>query len=370
MNRQVPTTGAGTSLRWFILVSLGVSACAAGSPTPALADEAPGAVRVLLVSLAQCCSESSFVDAEARIVRELEILDADVAVQTVTATGESALRREFLRRARRSHADVTVCVMRARHLPGAQLWVSEVGSTDVTSRYLYLGDLEGDEAAQIAGLKAVEAIVGCRQDLRLDSFASSNPRDPGVGDGHTLDGVVAPPGPEASDRARFRIGIGPVLCGSRGGLGARGGLQLSLTWAVVPALSFRTTGQFAWLGPDLTSDVARATFDFGLVRGWWLWHLVDRGPIRAATSVGGGLAVFVSEGTSEIHLTRRDSTAAAVVGAGVELSLVPLEQLRFRVGVGIALLGPEVTVQFDGNPVATFGRPLLEGTAAIVVGFP
>jgi hypothetical protein len=38
--------------------------------------------------------------------------------------------------------------------------------------------------------------------------------------------------------------------------------------------------------------------------------------------------------------------------------------------VGVALLGPEVTVQFDGTPVATFGRPLVEGTAAIVVGFP
>ena len=357
-------------LRGSLLALIVSTACMGGAPTPALATEESGAVRVLLVSLARCCPESSFVDAEARIVRELEILDADVFVLPATATGETALRREFVRQSRRSHADVTVCVMRARHLPGAQLWVSEVGSADVTSRYLYLGDLDGDGAAEITGLKAVEAIVGCRQDLRLDSLAGADSRDRVVDGARAGDEVEASPDPEANRRARFRIGLGPVLCGSRGGLGPRGGLQLSLTWAVVPALSFRTTGQLAWLGPDLTTDAARSTFDFGLVRGWWLWHFVDRGPVRAATSVGGGVAVFVSEGTSEIHLTRRDTTSAAVVGAGVELSIVPTEQLRFRLGVGVALLGPEVTVQFDGTPVATFGRPLVEGTAAIVVGFP
>jgi len=303
--------------------------------------------------MARCCPDASYDEGEARLVRELEILELDVQVVPGGSGREGAQRREFLRLGRRHGADLTVRMVRARHLAGIDLWVSEAGSRDVTTRYLSVGELEGVGAAQIAALKAVEAIVGCRQDLRLDQYAEPLP-------------AVAPP----ARNPRFRADLGPVLVGSPGGVGPRGGLRLGLSWSIVPALSIRATGLLSLPGADLASGVASSTFDFGFVRGWWIWHFVDRGPLRAAASLGGGLAMFTSEGASPVHVIRRDTTTTGVIGAGLEAALVPTKFLRVRFGVGVGVLLPEVVVQFDDDPVATFGRPLVEGSVGLVLALP
>ena len=316
------------------------------------ADEAQH-VTAVVVSTSDCCPESAYEAAEARLVRELEILDVDVQLVHGRARREGAQRREFLRLGRHNRAELTVRLVRARHLAGVQLWVSEAGSADVTSRYLSVGDLEGEGAAQIASLKAVEAIVGCRQDLRLDQYAEAVPE---------VSRVARNP--------RFRVGLGPVLVGSPGGVGPRGGLRLGLSWTVVPSLSIRATGLVTFPGPELSSGVASSTFDLGIVRGWWVWHFVDRGPVRGAASLGGGVAMFASEGASSVHVTRRDTTTTGVIGAGLEAAVVPAEFLRVRFGVAVGVLVPEVVVQFDSDPVASFGRPLVEGSVGIVLALP
>ncbi len=319
--------------------------------SPVRAQETPPAqLRAVIVGMAECCPGRQWDELEGRMRHELALLDFEVQEVAGSATTERAQQRELARLARDQEAELAVRVGLHEELPGVELWFVQPRLGDAGKRYLPTYGGTDDEAASIAALKAIEVI-------RSRQLQAHEARE-------TARGTRTP----AS--SRLRLDAGPALLASPGGVGPRVAVRVGAAWSPVEAASLRLATVFSVAGGDIQNTDGNASLSLALVRAQAGWELARRGPVRAALLLGGGVITLRSQGESATHAELSDRTTTGVLGGGVEIHVVPSRHVWIRLGLDVGVLVPEVAVQFAGEPVATLGMPLVEGSVGVTVALP
>lgn len=312
-----------------------------------------------------CCPEEAWGEAERRAKTELEALGLEVLFLDSKATGEQDRRAELEAMARERRA---ACALRIIRPPrgkggGIELWVSDRITHKTVFRHLGGGKVTA-ESASITALRTVEILRASLIELKLVGR-----RPPAV----VVPPVIARVADESIQERGHLIGLrlGPAGSWSRGGTGGRGGTGLAISWSPRPHLGFEIDGLLSFLGEPVDDQSSSALFYFAALRAWALWEIVDRGLLRPACGIGGGILIPWSRGDqSTVFDSVTDTTITAYLGgtASLALALSRLLWLRFGGRAGVSL--PEVTVSFGQQAIVRFGQPLLEGYVDLELRVP
>jgi hypothetical protein len=115
---------------------------------------------ISLVSMAQCCPDKYWADAEKAVLDEFSTLNTEMQVVEGVATDSSEWNKELAAIAIGKGADCALRIYGSSEgqSGGVDLWVTDADTGEVTSRHIPLGATTDSEAASIATLRSLEAI--------------------------------------------------------------------------------------------------------------------------------------------------------------------------------------------------------------------
>ncbi len=360
----------------------------------------PGEVTVLMVSMQQCRPDEAWLEAEQAARTEFESLNLDVEVVQCTAMGEREHRADLGEIADKNNADCAFRILRSPSGDSSQveIWINDRISGKTSYRLLHTDCDTVPEAARVTALKIVDVLQASLLKLpprgraqgsmpaevsRPIEEPDAGPKEPaGAPEAHRNDKVEKKPaaasGPVVETSAEteepsgpFGLRLGAGLLTSPGGAGLLWAAQLCLRWEALEELSFELDGTLSFSGQDIESNGARSSFDLTAVRAWVLFDALRQGTWRPSFGLGAGVVVPWSKGVdSNEFLAHTDKTLVAYVGISAQLAVLLTRYLGLRLGARAGLLFPEVRVLFDGEQVAAFGRPMVEGFLDLELRIP
>jgi hypothetical protein len=295
------------------------------------------------------------LELETRLRSELAIAGFDAVV--LESPGESS-EPPLEQGARSTGSFAAIAVVRQGGL-GAEVWVVD-RVTGKTVRRRVDFNPDSPDAAAIFAIRAVEL-------LRASLIELSEPHAPRGEMKPTpqiRDWVI--PKREEHRSGHRELGVGVVVAAGPGGLPATLAPALTVAWR--PLLHW--VGGIELWGPGIGSVVQHegtARFDQETLVAWARLE-----PIRA-----GGLSPFLRLGAGGYHLGVEGTasapsyagrpahvwSAAGLLGLGLRFE--GLGPLLLLAGVDAEFLAPRPGIEFVGRAVATTGRPMLTGQAAM-----
>jgi hypothetical protein len=336
------------------LLTLLLCLLAIAAPVRALAADA---ARVVLVRVA---GEDGWPAAEDRTRAELRGLGLGVVEEPGTAIEPDARRAELGALAQKHGAVASVRIVRSGRGGDVDVWLVDKVTGKTTLRQIQAKDLRGGDAAALVALRVVELLNASLLELKA-SHESRGDVEASKDVERLASRVLVP-----REATRFGVRAGLVAAGSPGGLGPMGGLLIAGTYAPLPALA---------LDLDLHGTVLPTSVTDGRVQvrvglAWARVHLVYRPWPEAIASpglaVGGGGMLAWSTGHADPPLSAsNETTFVGLPSAGIDLPIRLGSRLRVHLGVRASVAVPEVSVQVEGEELATAGRPLIDGTRAL-----
>ena len=323
---------------------------------------------VVLISMQSCCPDEAWPEAERAARAEFEALNLTVEVVTCGTEEDRQRHRELERVARERNAFCALRIVRVRQGTGSdvEIWVNDRITGKTTFRVLHTDGKPEPEEARLTALRLVEV-------LRASLLERSHPPQAderfSLRDARAVDLKVSAGEPSRPGKFGVRVGAGFVT--SPGGAGFHAAAQLCIRWEALDQIAFELNGLLTITGEDIQHQDARTTFDLAAVRAWVLWNAHGQGIWRASLGLGAGLVVpwANAQNASEFRI-HSDRGAVTYLGAGAQLGIEINSWLHFRLGLRGGLLFPEVTIAIDDQPVASFGRPMVESFANLEVRIP
>jgi hypothetical protein len=356
----------------FVAVAAQIAVVVASAEVRAQEDRHTGRARpiVVVVSMSECCEAESWPAAEENLRSELLLLDVGVEVASGRAVAEGERRLELERLAREHDAIAALRIIRPGRdtSGGVEIWIADRLTGKTTYRWVETGAGQGAEAATIVAVRAVEALRASMVELRIVGRGPAPVQPPpeaeAIVDAVEIEG-------EPSTAAVFGVGGGGVVAGGPGGSGVRGGFRLTGLWTPVSVLAIELEGAILPLGAEIEQGGARTELDCAALRGWVLWQILNRGVVRPAIGLGGGVWFGWVRGLEGAgRRTRSDHTAVGYAGATGRLLLAFSSHLGIAGGVQVGLLSPELRVLHGEEVAARLGRPVLEGFLVLDTRFP
>jgi hypothetical protein len=323
---------------------------------------------VVLVSMQKCCPDEAWPEAERAARAEFESLNLLVEEMDCTATSDSQRRRELEQVAQDKNA---FCALRIVRIPqgsgsNVEIWVNDRITGKTTFRLLHTDIEPNSEEARLTALRLVEilraSLLEHTHPPEADELFSLS--DARVSDLQVSTNDTTRPGPIG-----IRAGVGLVT--SPGGAGFHAAAQLCVRWEAFEQLAFELEGLLSFTGEDIGHQGMRSTFDLAAVRAWVLWNAPGGGILHTSLGIGAGLVVpWTNALDSSEFLVHSDRATVTYVGLGAQLGVEINRWLQLRLEIRGGLLFPEVTISFDDDSAASFGRPMVESFANLEVRIP
>lgn len=361
-------------LYFGIVAGLLLANAADAQDVPAGSQEANP--KVVIVSLAACCKDEAWVEAESLVKTELSTLDIEVDIFDGSAVTENDLKDELMSISEERDAIGALRIMRSSSGDGEgiNVWIFNRSTGKAITREIPV-DKENEYAALIAALQVVElfraSLFEANGEGGGQEGGSSNTSS--INDNKQDTEKKPKPSGNTSGRWKQTVGvrIGMEALGSPGSVGALGAINMGIRWNFLPYLAVELDGLVTLLGEDIKHEYASASFDIALVRAWLLWRLYNKSIFRSCMGVGTGVIIAWSEGSApEGYITRAERQEAAYIGGTLQVALVPYRYIWIRLGFTAGTTLPRINVKFWGESIATFGMPLLEGFLNLEFRFP
>jgi hypothetical protein len=332
-------------------------------PDAAGAQPAEAADRVVVASLVACCADAAWAEAEEAIRDELELLGLEVEVIPASVADDRAGREEMRRLAEARGAACALRISRGDAGPGAgvELWLADRVTGKTLFRQVALEGLEGERAASLAAIRAVETLRASLIELRLPDARPELEPPPAM---ERLAEEAIPPVEAAPGPVMLWLAAG--IQGTPGGIAPQVPACAGARYALLEPLALEGDLAVTVWSPDVAAGDLRSSFDALLLRLWLLWTPGPYWRVHPLVGGGAGIAVGWATGSEAPGVVAR--TAATVVAAvagriGVLIDLTDRVNLRLDFTAGALL--PELRVLLDHEAVGRAGLPLLEGTLGL-----
>ena len=303
-------------------------------------------------------------EAEQRTIAELEavgltVLDIDVSeVESKNpATGLSNA-------ARQNSAVAAVRLIRYSKPPGVDIWVVDEVTGKTSLRHVSIGHLPASEAVAVVALAVVELLNASLLELR-----AAHPRRGSAAPSRAVfrlvdDNLVAPLTPY-----RFAVRAGAAVIGSPGGLGVMLGPTLGAGFGLHPRWVLEAEILATATQSRLDGDAGEARVGLGIGR-LLLAHRGSTQRVQPMFGIGPGVLFAWATGEPEDRYRAvSDSTAAFLPSAVAAVTARIGSSLRIRLAFGAGFALPALSTSLAGEPSASAGRPLLDGTAGLEWAF-
>jgi hypothetical protein len=308
---------------------------------------------VLLISVAQCC-ETEYWEA-AEIQASSEFLQVGYPVLRVPGSvGETAERRIELERLTLEHNAIgAVRILRRNDVHAlVEMWIRDSDSHAGVHRRVLLSDTQSRESADVAAWKTLEAFQGGLQDLRMAAILART-ETPVVA-------VIDNPSVDENRVQAFFVGtgIGAVWFLRDGPIQAAP--LLLLGWMPRDRFQLQFEGGIPVIGTDIVEGSDRARVRGGFASFKAVFGLL---PGRRIQLLAGGVvginAILLSGRSRSDAPEYRTGMLSALLGATVQLSVIPRERLRLTLFLDAGTQIPRTRVMFGEQWVETFGAAVL-----------
>jgi hypothetical protein len=318
----------------------------------------PSRGTVVILSMAACCEELAWPEAEDALAAELELVDISVRIAASRARGEVGRQEELERVTAETGAAAAVRLAKSRTGPlaGAELWIVDRVTGKTSYRRIEV-DRSRDASAVIdVAVRVVEALRASLVELRMTgrSDVSEENADPQIT-------ALAETSPVKREGGLFGLGLGASFNLSPGGTGARGSFSLTGIAHPIFGLDVELSVLYSPIGKHLKTENDISTFDYVLVTGGIFYRFFHNAAVQPALGILGGALIAWTEGrTAGGTPLRSDSEAVAFLGAGIRLFVFPVKMLGLFLGSHVGLTLPEIQTRHGDIPAARFGRPFIE----------
>jgi hypothetical protein len=354
---------------FIFLTSVVVCLLAGNRVIAAVYDVSPDtAVRpvVVIVSLAECCKDVVWTEAEEKI--RLEFIQGGVEVVVVNgqATSEAERRRELIRIASDYQAAAAIRIVRPPTdavEAGVDLWITDRVTQKTVYRFLPLNDVQSGESSLVAALKTMELFKGSLQEIHL---AKDRERKlPGV-----IEELSASPGYPARQRQKFQLagGVGGIFFARD--VSFRGAPIVWLGWSPIDAFMLQLEGAFGVIGRDVVSGSSASTLLFNTVVLKSLWVSTNLDVVRSAVGPMLGWAFVQVEGVrSTTFVQKKERMNSFLAGLAAHISFLIGESFWLTSAFDIGFMTPQARILFSREEVARFGIPVLKLSLMLDVRF-
>ncbi len=352
----------------MILIWLGTPAAnAQTADQPRVAKETEIRPLVIMVSMQQCCADKAWIEAEKRILIELDLLNLDVRSIDGVATDEYHQQTELDDLAEQHWAALAIRLTRHTQGKRVELWIVDRLNQKTTRRRLRLEEVAPSEKPTIAALKTIEALRVSLHELRL----TPQTREPKPSPPKAIEALVleSPVLAEKKNRA-ISLKMGFSAVGSPGGVNTAGVLNAALGWLPQRSIAIELNGAISLITQDIKKDDVSTSFNLASGRLNLVWEFMRLNVFRFSFGAFGGAAVLWTQGKSiGDHPTKTDSAWTGYLGGLMRLGVAPLEQLIINLDFNAGSLFPAASIELEQVQVAEFGRPLFEGMVSIETRF-
>jgi hypothetical protein len=303
-------------------------------------------------------------EAEQRIRAELDAVGLAVVDIDSSKPRSSNPAQELAGVARRYSAVAAVKLIRYSKPPGVDIWVVDEVTGKTSLRHVSTGHLPDSEAVAVVAFAVVELLNASLLELR-----AAHPRRGSAAPNRAVfrlvdDTLEAPLAPY-----RFAARAGAAVIGSPGGLGVMAGPTLGAGFGlhrrwVLEAELLATATQ-----SRLDGDAGEAHVGLGIGR-LLLAHRASAQRIQPMLGIGAGvLFAWVTGEPEDRYRATNDTTAVFLPSAlgAVAARLGSSVRIRLALGAGFAI--PALSASLAGEPSASAGRPLLDGTVGLEWAF-
>jgi hypothetical protein len=326
---------------------------------PAHAEEA----RIVLLSLASCCPDEAWPEAEKAAVQELQGFDFTVEVVDATAVSEKDRRIELLETAKSHDAVCALRIVKLTEGGGVDLWIIDRVTGKMVYRQIPLKVEQDPESASIVALRVVELLRASLLELELPDVTPQ----------------LAPPQPTMQVVARDRpvkpegpVGLltGVSVLASPGeDTGVQGAISWLIDYRPIPPIAVELEGLVSFASSDIRKGNLTATFDVAAARAWLLWFIRPTGVVRPVIGAGAGIIIPWSQGVMSGR-AHKEYGLVAYAGGTFKLVFAVTRSFWIRASFATGAVAPRVKIFFNGTRVARFGLPLLEGQLLLEIRIP
>jgi hypothetical protein len=299
-------------------------------------------------------------EAEQRTRAELEAVGLSVRDADSSKLASSSPANELASAARRHSAVAAVKLIRYSKPPGVDIWVVDEVTGKTSLRHLAIGHLPASEAVAVVAFAVVELLNASLLELRA-AHPRRGPLAPSPAVFRLVDDNLEIP--LTSYRTAVRVGAAAI--GSPGGLGVLvgptlgAGFGLHSRWVIEGELLAAATQS------RLDGDAGVAHVGLGLGR-LLLVHRASAQRIQPMFGIGAGvLFAWVSGDPEERYRATSDTTAVFLPSALGAVAARISSSLRIRLAFGVGFAMPALKASLAGDPSATAGRPLLDGSVGL-----
>jgi len=265
------------------------------------------------------------------------------------------------RAARERGAVAGVRLVRFRRPSGVEIWVVDEVTGKSSMRRVATENLPESEAIAVVALAVVELLNASLLELR----ATRRPHGSKAPTAAVMRMVETSLEPPPIEPYSFALRGGGALAGSPGGLGLMAGPLLGVSWGFHPNWMLEAEGLVGANRTELDSRAGQAQVGLGIGR----LQLVLRGAeaeVQPMVGLGAGvLWAWASGEASERYRATDDLTAVFLPSILVAAAIGASSSFRLRLALNTGFALPRVSTTLAGEPGATAGRPLLDGSVAL-----
>jgi len=285
----------------------------------------------------------------------LSVIDVDAADFHPGKPG-SALARA----ARERGAIAGVRLIRYERPPAVDIWLVDEVTGKSSSRRVSIQNLPESEAIAVVAFAVVELLNASLLELR----AAHRPRGSRAPTGGVIEMVDRSLEPSA-EPYRFALRGGAAVIGSPGGLGLLAGPTLGISWGFHPSFLLEAEALASANRSQIDGRAGEAQVRLGVGR----LQLVLRGPeswVQPLLGIGAGALVAWASGEARARYRAADDwTLVALPSVLVGAALRAGSSFRIRLALTAGFAVPALSTSLAGEPAATAGRPLVDGSVAL-----
>jgi hypothetical protein len=297
-------------------------------------------------------------EAEQRTRAELEAVG--LSVLDIEASSATSGVHELANAARKHSAVAAVRLIRYPKPPGVDIWVVDEVTGKTSLRHVAIGHLPASEAVAVVAFAVVELLNASLLELR-----AAHPRRGTAAPNRAVFKLVDANLETPLAPYRFALRGGAAVIGSPGGLGVMAGatlgagLGLHRRWVLeAEALATATESR-------LDGDAGEAHIGLGVGR-LMILHRGSAQRVQPMFGLGTGVLFAWASGEPEDrYRAANDTTAVFLPSALGAVAARVSSSLRIRLALGAGFAVPALSASLAGEPSASAGRPLLDGTVAL-----
>jgi hypothetical protein len=320
-----------------------------------------GEAKIVLLGLGTCCTDEAWPEAEQAAIEELQGFGFTVEVVDGSAVSEKDRRIELLETAQQHDAVCALRIVRLTEGSGVDLWIIDRVTGKMVYRQIPLDVAQGSQSAAIVALRVVELLRASLLELELPDVKPRIPPPPAAQKLHP----EKPEGP---------VGLltGVSLLGSPGtpkSAGVQGAINWMVNYRPIPHLAIELEGLVTFASTGIKEAGRSTTFDLAMARAWLLWFIRPTGVVRPVLGAGGGLLVpWATELRGD--RVRKEQGLVGYLGGSFKVVFAITRSFWIRTAFKIGATTREVAILFDGDRVASFGLPLIEGQLLLELRIP